>query len=228
VKKFFEPAFRKAGPARYNRVMARMPEWDAQLPAELADELRTRHAEPQRAYHTWRHIEELLALYRETEPQLDDPRAVLFAVLFHDAVYDPRSNDNERSSAELLAQRAAGLLPPDSLARAERMVLATVGHSLPAGLTEAERADAAHFLDMDLSILGAAPARFAEYETQIRREYAHIPEDTYRTGRAAMLQRFARRDPLYFSDWGRGRFEAQARINLARLVDELRSDPAAA
>jgi predicted metal-dependent HD superfamily phosphohydrolase len=43
-----------------------------------------------------------------------------------------------------------------------------------------------------------------------------------------MLQRFARRDPLYFSDWGRGRFEAQARINLTRLVDELRSDPGAA
>jgi predicted metal-dependent HD superfamily phosphohydrolase len=208
--------------------MARMPEWDAQLPAELAEELRARHAEPQRAYHSWQHIEELLTLYTEIEPALDDPGAVLFALLFHDAVHDPRSNDNERSSAELLAQRAAGLLPPDSLARAERMVLATVGHCLPAGLTEPERNDAAHFLDMDLSILGAAPERFAEYEAQIRREYAHIPEDTYRTGRAAMLQRFARRDPLYFSDWGRGRFEAQARINLARLVEQLRDDPVAA
>lgn len=208
--------------------MATMPQRDMQLPAELAEELRARHAEPQRAYHTWQHIEELLALYAEIEAELDDPQAVLFAVLFHDAVYDPRSSDNERSSAELLAQRAGNLLPPDSLARAERMVLATVGHSLPAGLSDAEREDAAHFLDMDLSILAAAPERFAEYEAQIRREYAHIPEDTYRTGRAAMLQRFARRDPLYFSDWGRGRFEIRARANLARAVEELRHDPAAA
>jgi predicted metal-dependent HD superfamily phosphohydrolase len=209
-------------------MVAIMPAWEGELPAGLADELRARHAEPQRAYHGWQHIDELLALFAEIEAGLHDPRAVLFALLFHDAVHDPRSADNERSSAELLARRAGGLLAAESLAHAERMVLATVGHCLPAGLTDAERHDTAHFLDMDLSILGAPPARFAEYEAQIRREYAHIPEDTYRTGRAAMLQRFARRDPLYFSDWGRRKFERQARANLARLVEELRGDAAAA
>lgn len=208
--------------------MAIMPEWEAQLPADLADELRARHAGPQRAYHGWQHIEELLALFGQIEGELHDPRAVLFALLFHDAVHDPRATDNERSSAELLAARAGGLLSPESLARAERMVLATVGHCLPAGLSAADREDAAHFLDMDLAILGAEPARFAEYEAQIRREYAHIPEDAYRTGRAAMLQRFARREPLYFSEWGRKTFENRAHANIARLVEQLRGDGAVA
>lgn len=208
--------------------MTIMPNWEAQMPAELARDLRARHAEPQRVYHSWRHIEELLALFAEIEGKLHDPRAVLFAVLFHDAAYDPHSADNERSSAELLAALAAGVLPPESLARAERMVLATVGHAMPDGLSEPEREDLAYFLDMDLSILGAAPERFAEYEEQIRREYAHIPEDTYRTGRAAVLQRFARRELLYFSEWGRAKFESQARANLAQRVEQLRGDAAIA
>ena len=61
--------------------MSIMPDWEAQVPPELAEELRTLHAQPQRAYHDWRHIEELLALFAEIEPGLHDARAVLFAVL---------------------------------------------------------------------------------------------------------------------------------------------------
>ena len=208
--------------------MTIMPDWEAQLPASLAEDLRAVHAEPQRAYHDWRHIEELLVLFDEIEPELHDPRAVLFAVLFHDSVYDPHSADNERSSAELLAMRASDVLPPESLARAQRMVLATVGHALPADIPAGEREDMAYFLDLDLAILGAAPERFAEYEAQIRREYADIPEDTYRPARAAIMRRFARREQLYLTPWGREKFEARARENMARLVEQLRGGAAAA
>lgn len=184
------------------------------LPADLLADLRARYAEPQRFYHDWQHIEDLLALFGEIENELDDPRAVLFAILFHDAVYDPTVHDNEEQSAMLLRERAAGLLDPVSLDSANAMVLATIRHQLPK--EAGAESDIAHFLDMDLAILGATPARFAEYEAQIRQEYAHVPDEAFAAGRAAILRRFAERPSLYFSDWGRTRFEQQARTNLAQ------------
>jgi predicted metal-dependent HD superfamily phosphohydrolase len=189
---------------------------EAELPPDLPAGLRARYAEPQRHYHSWQHIEELLALFGEIEAGLADRRAVLFAILFHDAIYDPQAHDNEEKSVVLLHQQAASLLDPATLARAEAMVLATIRHELPAGHNAGS--DMAHFLDMDLAILGASPERFAEYEGQIRREYAHVPDDAFAAGRAAVLRRFAERPQLYFSHWGRARFEEQARANLAAAL----------
>lgn len=198
--------------------MSAVPDRLAELPPGLVEELRARHGEPRRAYHDWRHVGEMLALLGEIEERLTDPRAVMFAVLFHDAVYDPAASDNEERSAGLLREKAAGLLDPASLDLAESMVLATIRHELPDGLDPLARSDVAHFLDMDLARLGADPRRFAEYGEQIRREYAHLSDEAFRAGRAEALRRFAERPQLYFSDWGRKRFEAQARANLAQAL----------
>ncbi len=152
--------------------------------------------------------------------RLHDPVGVLYAILFHDAIYDPRANDNERRSAALLVETAPPI-PAASLSTARRMIEATEGHRLPDDLGGPALEDCAHFLDMDLAILGASPERFDIYEGQIRREYAHVPDAAFRTGRAAVLRHFADRERLYFSDWGRECFEAQARSNLARSLAAL-------
>ena len=191
------------------------------VPAPVLDALRGRHAEPQRAYHDWRHIEELLALFGEVSGALRDPAAVLFAILFHDSVYDPRRGDNEDRSADLLRDLAGGALEPDSLATALQLVAATKSHRLPDGLTPAQSHDAGIFLDMDLSILAASRPRYDEYERQIRAEYAHVPDDAFRAGRSKILRSFLDRDDLYLSDWGRCRFAAPALRNLARALDAL-------
>ncbi len=191
------------------------------IPAEVLAELRERHAEPQRAYHTWAHIEALLRWFGEVQGDLHDREAVLQAVLFHDAVYDPTRGDNEVRSAHLLRERMAGRVDPDTLERAVRLVEATHKHLIPDGVPPAEAADAAVFLDMDLSILGATEPVFDRYERDIRREYAHVPDEAFRAGRGAVLRRFADRERLYFSVWGRERFEAAARANLHRSLGAL-------
>ena len=193
------------------------------VPTPVLDDLRRRHAEPQRFYHDWSHVEALLRHFAATRDRIADPEAVLYAILFHDAVYDPTAKDNERRSAALLNTALAGPdapLAPASLALAERMILATEGHRLPepAGLGDD---DLAHFLDMDLAILGASEERFDIYEDQIRREYAHVPPDAYRKGRSAVLESFAARPLLYFTDWGRSRFEGPARANVSRSLARL-------
>lgn len=190
------------------------------VPASIMQDLRTRHAEPQRHYHDWSHIEALLGHMAKVEPRLHDCEAVLHAILFHDAIYDPRAKDNERRSAALLVETNLPIAP-ESLATARRMIEATEGHFLPDDLSGEAREDCAHFLDMDLGILGASDERFDIYEGQIRREYAHVPDDAFRKGRAAVLRHFAERERLYFSEWGIRSFEGQARRNLARSLEVL-------
>lgn len=192
------------------------------VPQSLLADLEARHGEPERHYHDWSHVRALLGHFAAARDLVADPQAVLYAILFHDAVYDPRAKDNERQSAALLVA-AKPPVDAETLALARRMIEATEGHVLPDDLTGTALADCALFLDMDLGILGADPARFAIYEDQIRREYAHVPEADFRKGRAAVLRHFGARERLYFSAWGRERFEAQARANIARSLAALES-----
>jgi hypothetical protein len=43
--------------------------------------------------------------------------------------------------------------------------------------------DEAHFLDFDLSVLGEDEEQYDAYARHIRSEYAHYPDDAYRSGR---------------------------------------------
>lgn len=192
------------------------------LGEKLLDEIRSLHSGPDRGYHGWSHPVALLALHAEVESLLHDPEAVRCAILLHDAIYEPRRADNESRSAALAAQMLKGLVPDSTLDRTLRLIEATARHAILAGLPADEAADMALFLDMDLSILGASHADFDAYEAGVRHEYREIPDAAFRAGRATILEGFLARDSLYFSDWGRTRFEAAARENLRRSVAALR------
>jgi predicted metal-dependent HD superfamily phosphohydrolase len=76
--------------------------------------------------------------------------------------------------------------------------------------------DARLLVDIDLAILGADPARFAEYDAQVREEYRWVPDLIYRTRRSEVLAGFLARPAIYGTDRFRERFEAQAQENLRR------------
>src|SRR3954454_9679879 len=97
-----------------------------------------------------------------------------------------------------------------TLGRTVRLIEATARHTIPAGLPDDEAEDMALFLDMDLSILGAAPADFDTYEAGVRHEYREVADTAFRHGRADILEGFLAREYLYFSNWGRALFEAAA------------------
>ena len=194
------------------------------LSAALIDKIRVLHAGPDRGYHGWSHPLALLALHGEVAGMLHDAEAVRCAILLHDAIYEPRRKDNERRSAALAAEMLKDVVPEPTLGRTLRLIEATAHHAIPADLPADEMADMALFLDMDLSILGAAPAVFDAYEAGVRHEYREVPEAAFRAGRAAILEGFLAREALYFSDWGRDRFEAAARDNLRRSIAALRAD----
>lgn len=190
------------------------------VPSALLNELKSRHSEPQRAYHDWTHIEALLAHLKDAQENIINIQVVTYAIVFHDAIYDPKASDNEQRSAALLVESETPL-SAENQAVTKRIIEATDGHQLPSDLSGSDLSDCAHFLDMDLGILGASAERFDHYEEQIRFEYSHVAPEDYRKGRARVLTHFADRKDLYFTDWGRARFEDKARSNLERSLARL-------
>ena len=188
------------------------------IPAVLMTRLRERYAEPQRHYHTWAHIDALLGHFRRWVRYFHRPGPVLWALYWHDAIYDPQARDNEEQSACLLEQEAAGHLSPDDIAFAAAIIRATTSHTMPPGMTGRDAEDLALFLDLDLSILGAPQPVYDRYEQDIRAEYAFVPEDRFRAVRGEILKGFLARPRLYFTDLAHAEWDEAARTNLARAV----------
>jgi predicted metal-dependent HD superfamily phosphohydrolase len=179
----------------------------------LLAELLSRYGEPHRAYHTLQHLDECLDALARERSHAERPAEIALALWFHDAVYDVQRHDNEQQSADWAQQalRAAGVA--DAVARrVHALVMATRHDAQP------EDGDAQLLVDIDLSILGAPAARFAEYERQIRIEYAHVPPEVFERRRREILGGFLARDPLYLTASVRARLEAQARLNLQQAI----------
>ena len=180
--------------------------------------LEARYSEPHRRYHTRRHIEQCLALLDEVPDLMDSERRVLaWGIWWHDAIYDPKASDNEALSAELAKQNLrdleASLHERDEVARLIRL---TAGHAV-----EPEDRLGEILVSIDLAILGAPPAEYDAYAAAVRAEYGHVPDEAWRHGRAKVLQRFLDAPVIYPDPDLRGRFEAQARANLAREIASL-------
>lgn len=177
--------------------------------------MRARYAEPHRRYHTVEHLDEVLAAVADLADLADDPRAVELAAVFHDAVYDAAAAPgvNEQASAEL----AVEVLGDDPAVReVVRLVLLTITHEVEPG----DR-NGAVLSDADLSILGSSPERYDRYAADVRAEYAHVDDESWRAGRSGVLRRFLARPRLYLNDRVHDRLDAAARSNLARELAAL-------
>lgn len=188
---------------------------------ELKSALSALYVAEGRHYHNLAHIEAMLALAGEYRGLLGDSEAVEAAIWFHDAVYDSKAKDNEAQSADLAEKKLAGRADPSRLGRITAMIVATATHQLPRFDDATATRDASLFLDMDLSILGAAPDAFDAYERAIRREYDWVEEPMWRAGRSAVLKNFLARPQIFHSDEFCQRFEPQARLNMARSLEAL-------
>jgi predicted metal-dependent HD superfamily phosphohydrolase len=195
--------------------------WIASLSDRSAafDELVERYTQSHRAYHTLEHVEHCLRDLAAAEVAVHDPAAVRLAVWFHDAVYDVHRADNEEQSANLAEAWGRRLrVPTETLDRVRPLILLT----RHARALDADASPDSRLLsDVDLAILGGPPSVFARYDADIRREYAWVPEDAYRAGRARVLQRFLDRPSIYATECFRLKLEARARRNLSDALRRL-------
>ncbi len=176
-----------------------------------------RYAEPHRAYHGMAHIEALLQAQLAHRDLIQDQRAVMLAIWFHDAIYDTQRQDNEERSAELagemLQQAGADAALIDSV---QRKVRATHHHEWTDG-----DPDTAVFLDLDLGILATSPEAYDRYAQQVAQEWAWVPEPAYKQGRVKVLQAFLDWPQIYFTPALLAKWEDRARANLQREIAAL-------
>ena len=182
---------------------------------DIGFDLAACYTEPHRHYHTMEHI--TAVLQHLTELHVATPTAKL-AAFFHDAVYDPTRGDNEAQSAELAREVLVAVDRPEADDVAA-IVLATATHELPDGAPR----ETAAFLDADLAILAAPPEVYDAYTENVRKEYGHVSDANFRTGRAGILEGFLTRDQLFFTTAGQAKFDALARTNLRREIESLAS-----
>lgn len=174
------------------------------------------YRDPSRAYHDARHLAEVLAnLDALTGPAGDD--VVRLAAWFHDAVYDAAPDtgsgaSNEERSATTAVQVLSALgLAPQVVAEVARLVRLTATHD-PAD----DDAGGALLCDADLAVLAREPAEYAQYVTDVRREYAAFSDADFAAGRAAVLRSLLAQPFLFRTPLGRALWECKARANVER------------
>lgn len=178
--------------------------------------LLARHAEPWRRYHTLQHLAECVTAFDTAITHALRPAEVEAALWFHDAVYDPRRDDNEALSARLSQDvLVRAHVTTDVAARVATLVLATRHDAA------VHAPDERLVVDIDLAILGASDSRFEEYEKQVREEYSFVPEADFRARRRAILRAFVERASIYNTRHFRDRLERRARENLTRALSRL-------
>lgn len=209
--------------ARSNEIGAMRDRWrtlcrriGCSAAAARFSELDAAYSGADRVYHTWRHIQECLDVWDRCPEEADDSGALELAIWLHDAVHRPLRFDNEERSAAL----AASWLGECPSASVEEDVLTGLILSTRHPC-EPETRDQALLQDIDLHILGAPPARFAEYEDQVREEYRRVPLPLFERRRARLLKELLQAPFLFRSEWFRERFEGAARRNLERALEGL-------
>ena len=182
----------------------------------IGDRLLERYSGPGRHYHDARHVLACLKQLDQYPGKIENTNAVELALWYHDAVYDPKAHDNEGQSARFFRSEFQSFA--SGIEKVERLILAT-RHCA----AEPESPDAALVVDIDLSILGADPDRYRIYAEEIRLEYAHVDETSYRSGRSGVLRGFLKEPAIYHTRHFRKLLEDQARTNIVVELETLGS-----
>jgi len=191
--------------------------WPLPCSRELGAQLVAAYTHPERRYHDTRHLAEVLARVHElcAEGAPFDRMPVVLAAWFHDSVYDTRPHA-ERRSAAWAAEVLATLVEPDVVEEVVRLVLLTERHRPARG-----DHNGGALCDADLAILAADPERYAEYAAAVREEYAEVPDDRFRSGRAAVLRDLLAKPHLFHTAHARAAWEPAARANVERELATL-------
>jgi predicted metal-dependent HD superfamily phosphohydrolase len=183
--------------------------------AEAEARARADYAAPGRYYHDQRHLDDCLGQLDRIEELSERQRRLLkWAIIWHDVIYDSRRGDNEERSAERARRELieCGVDQTDA-AEVARLILLTKGH-------RADPVDrlGALLVSIDLSILGSEPEHYWAYADAVRREYGHVPDDAWNSGRSAVLISLLAAEPLYPDARFRAELEARARHNMEAEV----------
>lgn len=181
----------------------------------MYDDLARRYAEPHRRYHGWNHLRHCIGQFDRVRALAEDPGAVEIALWFHDAVYVPGAQQNERRSAELFRSAACGQFLDTFVDRVCAFTLLTRHAEAP------REPDGRLVVDIDLSSLALGWEAFQRDSANIRDEQRAVPDSEFYPAQARFLNSLLNRPRIFHSEFFHDRYEQTARRNIARLLAEL-------
>lgn len=182
----------------------------------------SRYTEPRRHFRSLHRLAECFDAYDPVSHLCDRPVEIEMAIWFHGAVHDPLRKDNVVLSSELaFASLTKSGVEVLAASRVAKLVLATAHRNPPTSN------DMGMLLDVDLSILGASPERFLQYENQIRWEHAHMSDELFIKARTQFVARHLRRvregGNVFHTQAFRSTLEASALANLHGSLKRLKA-----
>lgn len=197
--------------SRFESLIANFIDTNSYFANSLWEEIETRYSEPHRTYHNLNHLYQMLGEYDLVSTELKDPEITLFALYYHDLIYDVTSKTNEDESANIAKERLSVLkIENERIKTCMEHILATKSHRLG----DRCHPDTSYFLDIDISILGSEETKYYEYANNIRKEYSIFSDADYQTGRVQVLHHFIENIRLFHTDIFFDRYEMRSRHNV--------------
>lgn len=140
----------------------------------ILSELVNKYSEPHRYYHVWSHLEYMYDIAIKLNIELTDK--LVLGIAFHDAIYDPKCNDNEIKSAEYFYS----IIPDDAVKIA---ILETEDHKPKSELGKV-------LCKLDLYNLYDDFNVFYENSYLIFKEYQFVDLPIYLNGRHDVLVKY--------------------------------------
>ena len=132
-----------------------------------------RYNEPHRYWHNLDHIKNMINDAKTKNILSDD---LFLAIVFHDIIYNPKANNNEELSAELLCKYVDN-------EEIKHAILDTKMHEPKSELSK-------QLCDLDLSVLWSDYETFVDFENKIFKEYQFVDYNTYKEKRLEILSDF--------------------------------------
>lgn len=185
---------------------------------EVWDQITKSYNAPERKYHNLEHLMEMFEEFDRIEGEISQPGAVAIAIFFHDVYYDPTGNRNEEESAALAKEILSDFnFDSEVIKDVKSLILATKTGIFPVN------SDQRFMVDIDRSILGKSPDKYADYRNQIRQEYSLYPEKAFLIGRKHFIRSLLGNVSVYLTTPFKERLEKQAIKNLTEELNTIES-----
>ncbi|MBQ4818924.1 hypothetical protein [Aquimarina sp. MMG016] len=182
----------------------------------LWEDILKKHSKKSRHYHNINHLEHLYYQLIAIKDQVKDWDMILFALFYHDYIYNVLKDDNEVQSAKKAKEILKSLSIPESrVDLCSTIILATKGHQISANN------DVNYFTDADLAILGSTQKDYIRYFKNVRKEYKYYPDFMYTKGRIKVLKHFIDMPRIFKTHHFHNLFEKQAKENLMQELNLL-------
>ena len=168
-------------------------------------------------YHNLNHIYSFIELYDKYNYLIEkDKNEFLLSIFFHDIIYVPSRNDNEKESIKLFDEFYQEMKPTNlNKEKVKQFIAETENHLLNKDYEN----DINLFMDMDMQIIGQD--NWEEYEQKIRKEYCFFDFNFYKNKRKEFLEKLSKKEKIFRTQTFYNVFEKKARDNINNIIKKL-------